>query len=99
MFSQSISARQRLDPTESSVNSLIIYPSVAQYDINVRIPSSLNSTYYSIYDTKGKCVSTKSYSNSASSQFSIDIYDLKAGVYILSMSDDKEQFSAKFLKQ
>lgn len=98
-FSQSISSRQRMHNTEPPVNSLIIYPSISQYDINVRPPTSLNSTHYSIFDTKGKCISTKSYSNSASSQFSIDINDLKAGVYILNMSDDTQRFSAKFIKK
>ncbi len=90
---------QPLVSSKSPTNQLSIYPSISDNEINIRVPPSVKSANYLILNAQGQVIMNKFYSNSAGSEFSLNINNLKPGLYILSLSDNLNKHMAKFVKQ
>ena len=90
---------QPLVSSKSPTIQLSIYPSVSDNEINIRVPPSVKSANYLIFNAQGQVIMNKFYSNSVGSEFSLNVSDLKPGLYILSLSDNISKHMAKFVKQ
>jgi hypothetical protein len=79
-------------------NEIFLYPNPAGEQINIRFNESLNSKItLSVVNLLGETVIQNHYSNL--SEATIDISQLKSGMYILQIRNEKGMLSKKFVKQ
>lgn len=80
---------------ESLTTDLVLYPNPANTILNITTGLQLENAIYNIYDISGRRVMTNSLNNSNS----IDVSQLSAGNYILSIISDNTIRNQKFIKQ
>ncbi len=76
-------------------NKISTYPSPVKNNLTIQTPEE-NSYKIDIYDITGQLKVTKTFN---SQKFSIDLSNIKAGIYILSVSYGNEKVTKKILKQ
>jgi Secretion system C-terminal sorting domain len=90
---------QPLVSSKSPVSTMSIYPTISDNTINVKMPPSVQTARYVVFNAQGQVVINSQYNSSKGSEFSLDIGDFQPGVYILSAVDNHTIYTAKFIKQ
>lgn len=87
------------DFSNNSFTSYSIYPNPAEHIINIQLPTNSNNqeVTYSITSTTGTVVRRNSVTSAES--LSIDVNNLKQGVYIIQVSSDIGNHTYKFSKK
>ncbi|MGZ4033518.1 MAG: T9SS type A sorting domain-containing protein [Bacteroidia bacterium] len=78
-------------------NSISIYPNPASENITINFTSSSKNNSLKIYDVTGRLV--KNISNVKSGESSINISDLKNGLYLLNLQEGNNYLTKRFVKQ
>jgi len=82
----------------STTSTVKIFPLPAQNIINVQMPCSVEESCCSIFEISGCLVYKKRFQENGN-LISIDIRNLKKGVYVISFQfPDQREFSSKFIK-
>ena len=83
----------------NNTNSILIYPNPSFNYVNITIPfgsTNFNNSTIKVLDSFGKIVK---YQNIINEKNNFDISDLIQGVYFVIVSDEKNIFTKKFIKQ
>ena len=86
---------------ENNFKNLKIYPNPATNQLIFSLKDNSNSIQLEIIDITGKKVKAKNYSNLGNGEFknSIDISDLKRGLYFCRFSNGNKQVTRKIVKE
>lgn len=76
--------------------SISLYPNPANTTINVKVNCQMNNNLVNIYNTTGALVKTERMDSDVKE---INISELPNGLYIISVDDPKEPFTARFVKK
>jgi C1A family cysteine protease len=97
------STGNKLTDKGSSINanatvpiSVSVYPNPTNNTINVKLNNGANLGALKIFNTKGSLVKTETIDKA---ERTIDVSDLPAGVYIISVDGPKEPFTTRFIKK
>ncbi len=78
------------------LNTLIqIFPNPTSSELNIHLPSEIESAYLTITDFMGKIICTYTINN----RNNIDLSHLKAGIYLVNIATEKETVNFKIVKQ
>ncbi|MEX1190656.1 MAG: T9SS type A sorting domain-containing protein [Brumimicrobium sp.] len=85
---------------ESEFESLSFYPNPATNTLNFTLNDNSSSLKLDIYDVSGKKVKSENYSNQENGEFSnsVDISELKNGLYFCKFSSGQGEVIQKFIK-
>jgi hypothetical protein len=84
-------------PQYLTENDVVLYPNPVSDRLTVSLRTNdFNVTAMAVYDLNGKLVLTKSVSDN---QISVNTHSLAPGHYFLRLSDGKNSFTTKFVKQ
>jgi bacillolysin len=95
----STKSEEPIDATEignEAPTSLTVFPNPTNNTLNVTLNNEAVNGTVKIYSLAGSLVKSVSMSNGKKQ---INVSDLPAGVYIISVDDPKEPFVARFVKQ
>ncbi len=86
---------------ESKFISLNLYPNPVNNQLNFTLTDIFNTIKLEVLDVTGKRVKVESYTNKGDGEFknSIDVSDLKNGLYFCRFSNGEKQVTRKFVKQ
>lgn len=76
--------------------SISVYPNPANSKISVKVNCQLNNNIVKIYNSTGMLVKTETMSSDVKE---INIAELPSGLYIITVDDPKEPFTARFVKK
>lgn len=85
--------------SDKLVNELTVFPSISESRITVKMPPSVKTAFYRVVNAQGQVVMNRLYSNDRGNEFNLDISYLKAGFYVLSLSDNNIQYNVKFIRK
>lgn len=85
---------------EVDFERLTIYPNPATNELNFTLKDNSNTIQLEVFDITGKKVKTEHFSNQEKGEFkkSIDISDLKSGLYFCKFKSGDKQVMRKFIK-
>jgi len=86
---------------ETEIVSFNLYPNPASNLLNFTLKDNPNSIKLEIFDISGKRLKFEQYFNHSIEEFkgSIDVSELKKGIYFCRFSNGKKEFVRKFIKQ
>jgi len=87
--------------SESNFITLSLYPNPVSDLLNFKLKSNSNSLKLEVFDITGKKVKTEHFSNQEKGEFkkSIDISDLKSGLYFCKFKSGDKQVTRKLVKE
>ncbi len=87
-----------LKPAKTAISQLKVYPNPTAGNLFVSLPSGISTASFDVYDMTGKRVLSKTISGSSNA--SVDVSNLSAGVYVLKIKPAGQNSSfARFIKQ
>lgn len=93
--------RTALSTNEVSVQKegLLVYPSIADRELNVRLKNNQQITGISIYDISGKAISSVKADVIDKSNSIVDVSNLSSGNYIIYILTKDSKYMSKFIKK
>ncbi|MFA5416973.1 MAG: T9SS type A sorting domain-containing protein [Bacteroidales bacterium] len=86
-----------VDETLDQPKRLKIFPNPVEDLLQVEYNQKSQQAVYAIYDLYGRLL--RSGNTNTSSQFTINVSELKSGLYVISVLDDHHQSSGRFIKR
>ncbi|WP_258103248.1 DUF5018 domain-containing protein [Marinoscillum sp. MHG1-6] len=92
-----VTIEQALSRADEWLNQYSVYPQPAGEVLNVHLGEGVTDVGYRIYDLSGTLVKS-SYDQTEKGVVSIDLNELKAGIWLLQLSIDQELKTVRFIK-
>lgn len=83
--------------TGNTVKSVKIYPNPTSEMLNITVEKSLSNATITIFDATGRSIQSVKNISGKTANFSVN--NLKTGNYVISVSDNNQNFTAKFIKK